>query len=257
VSREGQQSCEGSGAQVLWGVAEETGIVQSGEEIFPNIQPECPLIWLKTITSCAIASYAGEENDPRIPTTSFQTVVDSNKVSPEPHLLWTKQSQFPQLLPIRSVLHTPHSFVVLLWTHSRTSVFLVVRGPKLNTTLDTLPGLSTEEWLPPKSWWLCSFWYKSGCHWPSLRLGSKHWEARPHLSQQYIQIHNILLPDFTFSCFCCQPVLGGLPSEDHVLSKLLPLCWSSEQVWTLVFLSVLCTYCPREKEALSRLWYLN
>ena len=32
MSREGQQRCEGSGPQVLWGVAEETGIVQSGEE---------------------------------------------------------------------------------------------------------------------------------------------------------------------------------------------------------------------------------
>ena len=32
VSREGQQSCEGTGTQVLWGVAEGTGIVQSGEE---------------------------------------------------------------------------------------------------------------------------------------------------------------------------------------------------------------------------------
>ena len=32
MSREGQWSCDGSGAQVLWGAAEETGIVQSGEE---------------------------------------------------------------------------------------------------------------------------------------------------------------------------------------------------------------------------------
>jgi len=32
VSREGQRSCEGSGAQVLWGTAEGTGIVQSGGE---------------------------------------------------------------------------------------------------------------------------------------------------------------------------------------------------------------------------------
>ena len=32
VFREGQQSCEGSGAQILWGAAEGTGIVQSGEE---------------------------------------------------------------------------------------------------------------------------------------------------------------------------------------------------------------------------------
>ena len=32
MSRDGQQSYEGSGAQVLWGVAEGTGNVQSGEE---------------------------------------------------------------------------------------------------------------------------------------------------------------------------------------------------------------------------------
>jgi len=32
VSREGQQSCEGSGEQVLQGLVEGTGIVQSGEE---------------------------------------------------------------------------------------------------------------------------------------------------------------------------------------------------------------------------------
>jgi len=32
VSREGQWSCEGSGAQVLQGVAEGTGIVLCGEE---------------------------------------------------------------------------------------------------------------------------------------------------------------------------------------------------------------------------------
>ena len=32
MSKEGQQSCEGSGAQVLWGVAEGIGMVQPGEE---------------------------------------------------------------------------------------------------------------------------------------------------------------------------------------------------------------------------------
>ena len=32
MCREGQLSCEGTGAQVLWGVAEGAGIVQSGEE---------------------------------------------------------------------------------------------------------------------------------------------------------------------------------------------------------------------------------
>ena len=32
VSREGQQSCEGSGAQVLWGATELAEVVHSGEE---------------------------------------------------------------------------------------------------------------------------------------------------------------------------------------------------------------------------------
>ena len=32
MSREGPRSCERSGEQALWGLAEGTGIVQSGEE---------------------------------------------------------------------------------------------------------------------------------------------------------------------------------------------------------------------------------
>ena len=32
MSKEGQQRCEGYGAQVLWGAAEGTGSVQSGEK---------------------------------------------------------------------------------------------------------------------------------------------------------------------------------------------------------------------------------
>jgi len=32
VSREGQQSCEGSGAQILWGMDEGAGIFKTGEE---------------------------------------------------------------------------------------------------------------------------------------------------------------------------------------------------------------------------------
>ena len=55
-------------------------------------------------------------------TNSFYEVVESNKVFPEPPLLQTAQSQLPQLLLIRLVLQTPHSFVALLWTHSRASV---------------------------------------------------------------------------------------------------------------------------------------
>jgi len=32
MSREGQQSCEESGAQILWGATEGTGIIQSEKE---------------------------------------------------------------------------------------------------------------------------------------------------------------------------------------------------------------------------------
>jgi len=44
-----------------------------------------------------------------------------DKASPEP-LLQTDPSQFPQPLPIRPVLHTPHSSAALLWTCPRASV---------------------------------------------------------------------------------------------------------------------------------------
>ena len=42
MSREGHQSCKGSGAQVLWGVAEGDWIVQSGEEEAQG-RPYCSL----------------------------------------------------------------------------------------------------------------------------------------------------------------------------------------------------------------------
>ena len=58
--------------------------------------------------------YLGEEGNPHLTTTPFQVVVESNKVSPESPLLHTEQSQFPQPLPIRLVLQTPHSSTALL-----------------------------------------------------------------------------------------------------------------------------------------------
>ena len=45
---------------------------------------------------------------------------ESRRVSLE--LLQPEQPQFPQPLPIRAVLQTPHSSAALLWTHSRASV---------------------------------------------------------------------------------------------------------------------------------------
>jgi len=77
-------------------------------EVFPNVQSESPLMQLEAILSSIIASYMGEEANPHLTTTSLQVVVESDKDTPEPPLLYTKQSQLLQLLLIRLVLQTPH-----------------------------------------------------------------------------------------------------------------------------------------------------
>jgi len=64
----------------------------------------------------------GTKANPHLATTSLQAVVESNKVSPETPLPQTRQSQFPQLLPIRHELQTLHSFATLLWILSRASM---------------------------------------------------------------------------------------------------------------------------------------
>ena len=56
---------------------------------------------LKDIASHPIASYLGEDTNTYLTATSTQVVVESNI---QPHLLQTKQPQFPQLLIIRLVL---------------------------------------------------------------------------------------------------------------------------------------------------------
>ncbi|KAK4833082.1 hypothetical protein QYF61_027744, partial [Mycteria americana] len=45
-----------------------------GEEIFPNIQSKPPLVQLEAISSHSIACYLGEETDPHLSTTSFQSL---------------------------------------------------------------------------------------------------------------------------------------------------------------------------------------
>jgi len=72
--------------------------------IFPNIQSKPPLTQLEAIASHPVAGYWGEETNPRLITTSFLAVVESDKVPPQPPLLQTEQSQFPQLLLSRLVL---------------------------------------------------------------------------------------------------------------------------------------------------------
>ena len=97
-----------------------------------------PLKQLEAIASHPIASYLGEETNTCLTTTSFQVVVESNKVFPQPSLLQAKQSQFPQLLLIKPILsHQP--CCSSLETLQQLNVFLVVRGPKLNTVLNVQP----------------------------------------------------------------------------------------------------------------------
>lgn len=56
----------------------------------PNTQPEHPLAQLKATTSCTVffccCCYQGEEADPNLATASFQMVVESDVISPEPLL---------------------------------------------------------------------------------------------------------------------------------------------------------------------------
>ncbi|KAK4821667.1 hypothetical protein QYF61_027135 [Mycteria americana] len=63
---------------------------------FPNIQSKPPLVQLEAISSRPSTCYLGEETDPHLATTSFQVVVESNKVSPQPPFLQAKQPQLPQ-----------------------------------------------------------------------------------------------------------------------------------------------------------------
>ncbi|KAK4824542.1 LOW QUALITY PROTEIN: hypothetical protein QYF61_016146, partial [Mycteria americana] len=68
------------------------------------------------------------------------SVVESDKVSPEPPLLQAKQPQFPQPLLIRLLLQTLHQLrCPSLDTLQHLNVSLVVRGPKLNTVFKVRP----------------------------------------------------------------------------------------------------------------------
>jgi len=63
----------------------------SGEEIFRNIQPEHPLVQLEASPSHPIVSHMREDTDHHLTTASFQGVVETDKISPEPPLLRRKQ----------------------------------------------------------------------------------------------------------------------------------------------------------------------
>jgi len=94
----------------------------------------------EAIASCPITSYLGEETNTCLTTTSFQVVLESNKVSPQPPLPQIKQPQFLQLLLVRHVLQTPHQpHCPSLDTLPHLNVLLVERDPTLNTVLEVQP----------------------------------------------------------------------------------------------------------------------
>ncbi|KAK4821719.1 LOW QUALITY PROTEIN: hypothetical protein QYF61_000262 [Mycteria americana] len=111
-----------------------------GEKIFPDIQSKPPLVQLEAVSSCPITCYLGKGSDPHLATTSFQVVVESNKVSPQPSFLQAKPPQFPQLLLAGLVLQTLHQLCCpSLDMLQHLNVFLGVRGPKLNTVFEVWP----------------------------------------------------------------------------------------------------------------------
>ena len=67
-----------------------------GEKLLPNIQPKPPLSQFKTIPPCPITIHPHNQPFPFLFTCSLQVLEGRNEVSPEPSLLQTKQSQFPQ-----------------------------------------------------------------------------------------------------------------------------------------------------------------
>ncbi|KAK4833077.1 hypothetical protein QYF61_027739 [Mycteria americana] len=106
-----------------------------------NLRP-FPLVLslVQAISSHPITCYLGEETDPHLSTTSFQGVVESDKVSPQPPFLQAKQPQFPQPLLIRLLLQTLHQLrCPSLDSLQHLNVSLVVRGPKLNTGFEVRP----------------------------------------------------------------------------------------------------------------------
>ena len=64
----------------------------------PRICPRCVWDWT------GVLSLVTRETNIHLTTTSFQVPVESNKVPPQPPLLWTKPPQFPQPLLIRLAL---------------------------------------------------------------------------------------------------------------------------------------------------------
>jgi len=77
------------------------------EESFPNIPYKLHLLQLEAISSHPIASYLREETNTQLITTSFQVVVESNKVSLHPAFLQT--TPVPSASSHKTLSHTAFS----------------------------------------------------------------------------------------------------------------------------------------------------
>ncbi|XP_053940070.1 uncharacterized protein LOC128854090 [Cuculus canorus] len=106
------------------------------EKFFPDVQSDPPLAQLEAIPPCPVPCHLGEEASIHLSTTSFQVVVESNKVSPQPPLLQAKQPQFPHPLLISLVLQL---CCTSLDTLQSLNVLLAAKGPELNTGFEVQP----------------------------------------------------------------------------------------------------------------------
>ncbi|PKU42927.1 rna-directed dna polymerase from mobile element jockey- hypothetical protein [Limosa lapponica baueri] len=107
------------------------------EEIFPDIHSKPPLAQLEAVSSSPVACYLEEETNSRLATPSFQGVVESEKVFPQPPFLQAEQPQLSQSLLIRLVLQTPPQFrCPSLDTLQHLNFFLVARDPELDAILE-------------------------------------------------------------------------------------------------------------------------
>lgn len=110
---------------------------------------------LEGISSHPVACYLGEETNAHLATPSFQVVVESEKVSPEPSFLQTKR-QLPQLLLIRLVLQAlPQLHCPSLDVLQHLNVLSCNEGPrtKHRTQVAASLALSTGGGSLPWSCW--------------------------------------------------------------------------------------------------------
>ena len=136
--------------------------------MFPNIQPQPPLVQLKAIPSHPTASYLGKRPIPTS-TTFFHTVVESSKVSLKHPLLPDWIIPVPSVTPHKTCAPDPSSASLPFTGHVPGPWCLSCsEGPRTehSTWGVASAGLSTGGWSPPCSCWLRYFWYKPGCHWP-------------------------------------------------------------------------------------------